>query len=82
MNSDQKGDRLLRLASVFARQSEMQELRKGLLSRRSFLLRGPAGIGKTMLLSVLIAELPNLLYSPQNSTPQMLYRNLADSLDF
>jgi hypothetical protein len=75
-----RNDRAVRLPSVFARQAEMQELRERLESRRSFLLHGPAGVGKTLLLSTLLPQIPSVLYSPQNSTPQMLYRNLAEAL--
>ncbi len=79
-NHGSKGNQSAGLRSVFARHSEMQELRERLLSRRSFLLHGPAGVGKTLLISALLPEIPRVLYSPHNSTPQMLYRNLADGL--
>jgi AAA+ ATPase superfamily predicted ATPase len=65
---------------VFARQSELENLRSRLAERRSFLLHGPAGVGKTLLLSATLTEFPATLYSRQNSTPQMLFRNLAEAL--
>jgi len=65
---------------VFGRKEEMYLLRERLASRHSFLLHGPSGVGKTLLLSVLLPELPRILYSGQNSTPQVLYRNLAEAL--
>lgn len=43
-------------------------------------LHGPVGVGKTLLLSVLRPDFPKVLYSPQNQTPQVLYRNLAEAL--
>ena len=66
--------------SIFGREEETQRLRERLVSRRSFLLHGPAGVGKTLLLSVLLPELSQVLYSPQNSTPQALYWNLGEAL--
>lgn len=70
----------LRLASVFGREEEMNQLRERLAARRPFLLHGPAGVGKTLLLSVLLPEFSKVLYSTQNKTPQVLYRNLAEAL--
>jgi len=67
-------------ASVFARQTEMSGLRSWLRERRSFLLHGPSGVGKTLLLSAIRPEIPKLLYSAQNATPQAVYRNLAGTL--
>jgi len=75
-----KGDESPLRGSVFGRTEEMQQLRERLLSRRSFLLHGPPGVGKTLLLSALLPELSKVLYSPENSTPQMLYRNLGEAL--
>ena len=55
-------------------------MRTRFADRRSFLLHGPAGVGKTLLLRRVFPEFADVLYSPQNSTPQALYRNLAESL--
>jgi len=65
---------------VFDRIAELEELRKRFSCRRSFLLHGPAGVGKTLLLSRVLSEFPNTLYSPQTPTPQVLYQNLAEAL--
>jgi hypothetical protein len=67
-------------ASVCGREEEMHQLRERLAARHSFLLHGPAGVGKTLLLSELLPDVPKVLYSPQNPTPQVLYRNLAVAL--
>jgi hypothetical protein len=64
----------------FGRAEELAHLRKRFAARRSFLFHGPAGVGKTLLLSLMSLEFPDVLYSPQNSAPQMLYRNLAQLL--
>jgi hypothetical protein len=73
-------DAMVNTPSVFARQAELATLREHLAARRSLLLHGEAGAGKTLLLSVLRPELPSVLYSPQNGTPQQLYRNLLAAL--
>jgi len=66
--------------TIFRREEEVEQLRKRFAARRSFLLHGPTGVGKTLLLRLLFPEFTDVLYSPQNPTPQSLYRNLAESL--
>jgi hypothetical protein len=63
--------------AIFHRTEEIEQLRQRLALRRSFLFHGPAGVGKTLLLSSVLQEFPDILYSAQNPTPQALYRNLA-----
>jgi hypothetical protein len=65
---------------VFGRDQELEQLRKRFVARRSSLVHGPAGAGKTLLLRLVSSEFTDVLYSPQNPTPQSLYRNLAESL--
>jgi hypothetical protein len=67
-------------SAVFHRAEEVEQLRRRLAVRRSFLFHGPAGVGKTLLLSLVLPEFPDILYSPKNPTPQALYRNLAELL--
>ena len=45
-----------------------------------FLLHGPAGVGKSLLLAAVCPKLPDVLYSALNSTPQVLYKSLAGAL--
>jgi hypothetical protein len=66
--------------TVFGRDEELEQLRKRFAARRSFLFHGPAGVGKTLLLQLVLSEFTDVLYSPQNPTPQALYRHLAESL--
>lgn len=66
--------------AIFGREEEVRQLRARFAARRSFLLHGPAGVGKTLLLRLVFPEFAGVLYSPQNQTPQSLYRNLAQSL--
>lgn len=65
---------------IYGRSEELNQLQHRLGRRRSFLFHGPAGVGKTLLLSAVLPRFPDILYSSQNPTPQALYRNLAESL--
>jgi hypothetical protein len=66
--------------AIFGRSEEVEQLRRRFAARESFLFHGPAGVGKTLLLLHIAPEFPEVLYSPQNPTPQGLYRNLSESL--
>jgi hypothetical protein len=65
---------------ILGRTEELEQLRQRVAQRRSFLLHGPAGVGKTLLLSAVMPNFPDILYSPSNPTPQVLYRSLAELL--
>ncbi len=67
-------------STIFGRDEELERLRKRFVSWRSFFFHGPAGVGKTLLLRRMLPEFTGVLYSPQNPTPQSLYRNLAEAL--
>lgn len=65
---------------VFGREAEIESLRSRLTARDSLLLHGPAGVGKTLLLSRVLPDVPHALYSRDNPTAQALYRNVAEAL--
>ncbi len=65
---------------IFGRTQELEVLRQRLARRRSFLFHGPAGVGKTLLLSAVLPDFPGILYSSSNPTPQVLFRSLAELL--
>ena len=50
---------------IFDRAEEIEQLRQRLRQRQSFLFHGPAGVGKTLLLSAAPARIPDILYSPR-----------------
>ncbi|MGA2991831.1 MAG: AAA family ATPase [Candidatus Korobacteraceae bacterium] len=66
--------------TVFDRIDEIEALRRRLGERISVLLHGPAGAGKTLLLEHVLPEFPHLLYCPQSSSPQAVFRAIARAL--
>ncbi len=67
-------------ASIFDRLEDLKLIRDRLAQRDRFLLHGPAGVGKTLLLNAVLPGFPDILYSGSNATPHGLYRNVAESL--
>jgi len=65
---------------IFSRVDELESLRKRLAERRSTLVHGPSGVGKTLLLDHLIPEFSHVLYCPAPSSPLALFRRLAQLL--
>ena len=65
---------------IFGRAEELEHLRQRLALRRPFLFHGPAGAGKTLLLSAVLPDVPDILYSRSNPSPQALFRTLAELL--
>ncbi len=47
-------------AAIYGRDAELEQLRQLVARRRSFLLHGPAGVGKTLLLKHLAGEVPEM----------------------
>jgi hypothetical protein len=79
-DAETNDSRAVMLPAIHGRAEELEQLRQRVARRRSFLLHGPAGVGKTFLLSSVLPGFPDILYCAQNPTPQALYRNLADLL--
>jgi AAA+ ATPase superfamily predicted ATPase len=65
---------------LFDREQEMDGLRRRLSAVKSFLLYGPSGVGKTLLLSRLLPELPHTIYSAESTSAQTVFRNLGVGL--
>jgi hypothetical protein len=65
---------------IFDRKDERQAIRQQLAKRRPFLIHGPAGVGKTLLLCSVLQEFPSVLYCKDSATTHVVFRSLAQSL--
>jgi hypothetical protein len=65
---------------IYGRDAELEQLRQFVFRRRSFLLHGPAGVGKTLLLKHLAGEVPEMVYCDESSSSQTVFRSLAREL--
>jgi hypothetical protein len=65
---------------IFGRADELELLRKRLAARKSTLVFGPSGVGKTLLLQQVVPGRGHILYCPVSSSPQAVCRRLAELL--
>ncbi len=65
---------------IFGREEELQTLKLRLLKRKPFLLHGPSGVGKTLLIHSLLPEAPAVLYCENSTTTQVVFRSVAQAL--
>jgi hypothetical protein len=68
------------MTDIFNRQEELARLRQRFDDRKSLLLHGPAGVGKTLLLRSLLPCYPEALYCAAAASPQALFKSLAERL--
>jgi AAA+ ATPase superfamily predicted ATPase len=66
--------------AIYGRNTELEQLRQLVSGRRSFLLHGPAGVGKTLLLKHLAGEVPEMVYCDESRSSQTVFRKLAAEL--
>jgi hypothetical protein len=66
--------------TIFGRERELAVLTRRLAQRQSFLLHGPAGIGKTALACALLPGHSEILYCPDASSKQVIFRSIATAL--
>jgi len=66
--------------SIYGRDTEIDQIRQLLSGHRSFLLHGPSGMGKTLLLKHLAEELPEMLYCAESVGSQRVFQALAGEL--
>src|SRR5208283_4666497 len=66
--------------AIYGRDVELEQLRQLVSRRRSFLLHGSAGVGKTLLLKHLAGEVPEMVYCDESSSSQTVFRSLAGGL--
>ncbi|MDT8067354.1 MAG: NB-ARC domain-containing protein [Terriglobia bacterium] len=55
-------------------------LRARLAARKSVLVHGPSGVGKTLLLVYVLPEFPQALYCPSTPSSQVVFKRLAELL--
>ena len=65
---------------IFGREEEQATLARRFAARRPLLIHGPAGVGKTLLLTAVLKGLSDFLYSPDSSTIHVVFRNIAYQL--
>ena len=65
---------------IFDRSDERQRIDQFLAKGRPFLLYGPSGVGKTLLLRSLLSGLHSILYCAESATINTVFRSLAASL--
>ena len=65
---------------IYGREDAVQCLRERLAKKKPFLIHGPEGVGKTLLLSSLLPESPAVLYCEDSATTQVVFRSLAHTL--
>ena len=65
---------------IFDREEEGRAIRQRFAKRRPFLIHGPSGVGKTLLLRSLLPDFPSVLYCEDSSTTHVVFRSLANSL--
>jgi len=67
-------------STIYGRDADLEQLRRLVSRPNSFLLYGPAGVGKTLLLKALIAEVDGILYCEESLSSQFIFRKLATEL--
>jgi DNA polymerase III delta prime subunit len=80
INSDRTAPLPAQMTDFIGRQEELQTLKQRLLKRKPFLLHGPAGVGKTLLIRSLLPQVPAVLYCENSVTTQVAFRSMAEAL--
>ncbi len=65
---------------IFDREEECQRIDQFLAKRRPFLIYGPSGVGKTLLLRNVLPRFRSVLYCEDSATTNVVFRSLARSL--
>jgi DNA polymerase III delta prime subunit len=65
---------------IFDRSEERQRIDQFVAKRRPFLIYGPSGVGKTLLLRSVLPEFHSVLYCEDSTTINTVFRSLALSL--
>jgi DNA polymerase III delta prime subunit len=78
--SPARNDRLLEYAAHVGREEELERLKSQAKARKSLLVFGPPGVGKTRLLQTFAAQQPLTLYVAQLHSPRELLHGLLEAL--
>ncbi len=78
--SSARNDRLLEYAAFFEREEELERLQTQAKVRKSLLVFGPPGVGKSRLLQTFVVRRPLVLYVSQTRSPRELLHALLESL--
>jgi DNA polymerase III delta prime subunit len=65
---------------IFGRDQERQGIRDKLARNKPFLIHGPAGVGKTLLLRSVLPEFSDVIYCENSATTQAIFRAVAQEL--
>ncbi len=65
---------------IFDRQQERQRINQFLAKQHRFLIFGPSGVGKTLLLRDVLSQFPSVLYCDESATINAVSRRLALAL--
>lgn len=66
--------------SIFDREEERQRIEQFLTKRRPFLIHGPSGVGKTLLLRHALTGFRAVLYCEDSATTNVMFRSLGRNL--
>ncbi len=65
---------------IFGREEERQRIDQHLAKAHPFLIYGPSGVGKTLLLSSVLSPYSTILYCQDSSTINVVFRSIAQNL--
>jgi hypothetical protein len=65
---------------IFDRKEERQRINHFLVKRQPFLIYGPSGVGKSLLLCDALHQFQSILYCEDSSTTNVVFRRLAFAL--
>jgi hypothetical protein len=65
---------------IFDREEEKKGIRERLARKEPFLIHGPSGVGKTLLLRSVLPEFPSVLYCEDSATTHVVLCSIASRL--
>ncbi len=68
------------MGEILYRTEETRAIEQRLVKKKSFLLHGPTGVGKTLVLGCVVAKIPALLYCQNSASSQEMFRGIAQGL--